>query len=137
MELPDIQSGFSFISNAENACQTVINKALYQDDYEIPDYISLQLLKENIQNTQMLLRSAEGEGDSNEKDIDKLQKLYEKADEIDTKLEALQQGDAESGAATAQGADIAGNAPQSVEAQQNAGVANKYESINLSGNSNA
>lgn len=137
MELPDIQSGFSFISNAENACQTVINKALYQDDYEIPDYISLQLLKENIQNTQMLLRSAEGEGDSNEKDIDKLQKLYEKADEIDMKLEELQQGDVEAGAAAAQGADIAGSAPQSVEAEQNKGVANKYESINLSGNSNA
>lgn len=88
MEIPDIQSGFSFISNAENACQTVINKALYQGDYTIPDYISIAMLKEDIQNTQMLLRSAEGETNSNEGDIRKLQILYEKADAIEEELQA-------------------------------------------------
>jgi hypothetical protein len=77
MELPDIQSGYSLSNNAINAVLTCINDCIEKDNFEVPDYIPFQMLKEEIINTQLSLKSAASKENDNTKDIEKLTKLYE------------------------------------------------------------
>ena len=77
MELPDIQSGYSLSNNAINAVLTCINDCIEKNIFDVPDYIPFQMLKEEIINTQLSLKSASSETNNNQKDIDKLTKLYE------------------------------------------------------------
>ena len=77
MELPDIQSGYSLSNNAINAVLTCINDCIEKDIFDVPDYIPFLMLKEEIINTQLSLKSAASEKNDNRVEIDKLTKLYE------------------------------------------------------------
>jgi hypothetical protein len=77
LELPDINRGYSVANNAFNATMTLIDSCLYDDKYEVPEYIPAVMLKEQIVNMMMSLRAAEGSSGSNEDDIAKLIKYYE------------------------------------------------------------
>lgn len=74
MEIPDINSGYSLSNNAINAVLSVIDDCIQRDNFDIPDYIPFTMLKEEIINTQLSLRSANF--DENKEDIEKLQMLY-------------------------------------------------------------
>jgi hypothetical protein len=76
LELPDINRGYSVANNAFNATMTLIDACIYDDKYEVPEYIPAVMLKEQIVNMMMSLRAAEGSSGSNEKDIAKLIKYY-------------------------------------------------------------
>ena len=79
MQLPDIQQGYSFANNSINAVLTVIDDCIEKDIYDIPDYIPINMLKEEIISTMLSLKA---NGD-NEEDIAKLNALYEAADKKD------------------------------------------------------
>lgn len=74
MEIPDINSGYSLSNNAINAVLSVIDDCIQRDKFDVPDYIPFTMLKEEIINTQLSLRSANYE--KNADDIEKLQMLY-------------------------------------------------------------
>lgn len=76
LELPDINRGYSVANNAFNATMTLIDSCIYDDKYEVPEYIPAVMLKEQIVNMMMSLRAAEGSSGSNEDDIAKLIKYY-------------------------------------------------------------
>ena len=73
LEIPDLQEAASFAANSYNAIQTVIEDCIERDDYDIPPYISREELKPEIMNTCLMLTSL---GPENQKDIEKLQKLF-------------------------------------------------------------
>jgi len=87
LELPDINRGYSVANNAWNACQTLIDQCIYEDKYEIPDYVPFQMLKEQIVNMQLSLRTAQGSESGNEDDIKRLIKYYEMVEDHELKLE--------------------------------------------------
>ena len=95
LELPDIQTGFSLSGNAINAVLTVISNCVEHGSMEVPDYIPFQMLKEEIINTQLSLKSAGGAENKNEDDIAKLTQLYEiveqKEQEWQSTIQAQQQ----------------------------------------------
>ena len=74
LEIPDLESGYNIASNALSATMSVIDECIEKDLYEVPDYIPYLLLKEEVINTQLSLRSASFE--KNKEDIEKLTKLY-------------------------------------------------------------
>lgn len=74
MELPDIQGGFSLSNNAINAVLTVISECIENNNFNVPDYIPFQMLKEEIINTQLSLKAAGSV--RNAADIQKLSELY-------------------------------------------------------------
>lgn len=76
MQIPDIDSGYSLSNNAINAVLSVIDDCIKNDNYDLPDYIPYDMLKEEIINTQLSLRAANYT--KNKKGIDKLSKLYQK-----------------------------------------------------------
>lgn len=76
LELPDIQRGYNAANNAWNAAMTLIDQVIYEDKYEVPDYVPYQLIKEQIINMELSLRSASTDG-SNDEDIAKLEKYYQ------------------------------------------------------------
>lgn len=90
LELPDINRGYSVANNAFNATMTLIDSCIYEDNFEIPDYIPFQMIKEQIVNMQLSLKAAEGGTDSNEKDIQKLIKLYEAVEEKESEFNTIQ-----------------------------------------------
>ena len=69
---------------------TLIDACIYEDKFDIPDYIPFEMIKEQIVNMQLSLKAAEGGTDSNEKDIEKLQKLFEAVEEKEGELNAIQ-----------------------------------------------
>lgn len=87
LELPDINRGYSVANNAWNACQTLIDQCIYEDKYEIPDYVPFHMLKEQIVNMQLSLRTAQGSESGNEDDIKRLIKYYEMVEDHELKLE--------------------------------------------------
>lgn len=93
LELPDINRGYSVANNSYNACQTLIDQCIYDNKYEIPDYLSMQMLKEQIINMQLSLRVAQGSEKNNEEDIKRLTKYYQLIE--DKELEAQQPTDKE------------------------------------------
>lgn len=75
LEIPDLQGGYSLSNNAINAVMTVIDDCLEHDNFNVPEYIPLQMLGEEIINTQLSLKAANAQ--RNQADILKLTKLYE------------------------------------------------------------
>lgn len=80
LEIPDLETGFNIVNNVENAIMTIISDCIKYDDYDIPDYIPLEQLKEEIVNAELSLRALNNT--ENKKDIKKLEKLYYKADDM-------------------------------------------------------
>lgn len=91
LELPDINRGYSVANNAFNATMTIIDACIYDDVYEVPDYIPAVMLKEQIVNMMMNLRAAEGSSGSNEKDIQKLTEFYRIVEEKQVSMGEIQQ----------------------------------------------
>ena len=58
----------------------IIKECIEEGNFDIPEYIPFDLLKEEIINTQLSLRAANKDG--NKEDIIKLSKLYEKAEDL-------------------------------------------------------
>lgn len=85
MEIPDIDSGYSIANNAINAIMSIIDDCIEKDIYEVPDYIPLDMLEEEILNTQLSLRSANYE--LNKPSIEKLSILYSSCE---SKMEEMQ-----------------------------------------------
>lgn len=100
LEIPDLESGYSFANNSLTVVLSVIDDCVMKDEYAIPDYVPLDLLLEETINTMMSLRATGNK--ENYKDIEKLTILYqnildkmENADEVSreiaTKTQELQQ----------------------------------------------
>ena len=84
MELPDLEGGYSLSNNAINAVLSVIRDCIESDNFDVPDYIPIPMLKTEIINTQLSLRAANFQ--KNQKDIEKLEQLYETAIEMENQL---------------------------------------------------
>lgn len=80
MQLPDLESGYSLSNNAINAVMETIKECIEEDNYDVPEYIPFELLKEEIINTQLALFSADRK--KNKEDLQKLTKLYETIEEM-------------------------------------------------------
>lgn len=74
LEIPDLEEAASFAANSYDAIQTVIYDCIRNDVYDIPPYISREDLKPEIMNTCLMLKKL---GPENDKDIAKLEKLFE------------------------------------------------------------
>lgn len=132
LELPDINRGYSAANNAFNATMTLIDACIYEDRYEIPSYIPAEMIKEQIVNMQLSLKAAEGGTDSNEKDIQKLIKLYEAVEEEEKNLSSLQaqataQDVNENNAYSAQNNEEFGNGTENDLNMTNEGTANPIQ----------
>lgn len=84
MELPDLEGGYSLSNNAINAVLSVIRDCIESDSYDVPDYIPIPMLKTEILNTQLSLRAANFQ--KNQKDIEKLDRLYDAAVQMETEM---------------------------------------------------
>lgn len=85
LELPDIQRGYNVANNAYNATMTLIDQVIYEDKYEIPDYVPFQMIKEQIVNMQLNLRAASVNG-SNDEDIERLTKYFTMIEEKENEM---------------------------------------------------
>lgn len=74
LQLPDLESGYNMSNNALGAVMSVINDCITNDEYDIPVYVPKPMLREEIINMCLSLRGANFK--ENEKDINKLMKLY-------------------------------------------------------------
>ena len=83
IEIPDLQSGYSLTNNAINAVLSTIERCINDDVFDIPEFIPFQMLKEEIINTQLSLTSAGYK--RNKEDIEKLNKLYATAEDMEQK----------------------------------------------------
>lgn len=82
MQIPDLEMGYSLTNNAIDAVMATIKDCLENDNFDIPEFIPFELLKEEIINTQLSLRAADKDG-KNKKDIAKLGKLYERVEDME------------------------------------------------------
>lgn len=82
MQIPDLEMGYSLTNNAIDAVMATIRDCLENDNYDVPEFIPFELLKEEIINTQLSLRAADKDG-KNKKDIAKLGKLYERVEDME------------------------------------------------------
>ena len=85
-EIPDTDSAYNYANNSYNAVQEIINEALYNEDFTIPDYIPIDILKQEIVNTMLSLRAVQNE--SNLVSIQRLEALYKEACNISNELVA-------------------------------------------------
>lgn len=90
MQMPDLELGYSFAANNLNAINAVISDCIENDNYEVPIYISIESLKPEILNTCLQLKAS---GKDNEKDIEKLMKLYETLMHTESSVGEAQQSD--------------------------------------------
>lgn len=90
MQMPDLELGYSFADNNLNAINTVIKDCIENDIYEVPPYISIESLKPEILNVCLQLKAS---GKDNEKDIEKLMKLYSGLLDTETSVGEAQQSD--------------------------------------------
>lgn len=123
MQLPDLEGGYSLSNNAINAVLTVIDECITNDSFDIPEYVPLTMLKEEIINTQLSLRAANYE--KNKEDIEKLTKLYEKCDELDQEMQTEVNNETntnnmgeEEGAVTEDGLPVQENVLDQVNSQE-------------------
>lgn len=127
MQLPDLEGGYSIAQDALNAVNVVIMKCLEEDIYEVPDYIPFDLLREEILHTQLTLTASNSE--KNEKDIQKLTKLFES---IEDKVQNYAANDVETTAEVAEDYDK-GDMPESLmtvaETQNNAPSPAEQQSV--------
>jgi hypothetical protein len=63
MELPDLETAFSFSYNVYDAVDKKIEEAIYEENYEIPDFISFETLAQEIVQLQNKLYSSDKEED--------------------------------------------------------------------------
>ena len=135
MEIPDLQGGYSIANNAINAVMSIIQDCVNNDVFDIPEYIPLSLLEDEILNTQLSLRAANYE--MNRESIAKLSTLYSMCIEKEKALaeeaqkdamaqqigEMAMQGTVDAGLTDATN-EIVGDVPQEVqpEAQQGQSV---------------
>lgn len=77
LEIPDLEKGYSLVNNTWEAVQTVIERCIDEDIYEIPSFVPYSLLMKEITNTQLSLYTADP--NNNVGDILKLGKLFEVA----------------------------------------------------------
>ena len=141
MEIPDLQGGYSIANNAINAVMSIIQDCVNNDVFDIPEYIPLSLLEDEILNTQLSLRAANYE--MNRESIAKLSTLYSMCIEKEKTLaeeaqkdamaqqigEMAMQGTVDAGLTDATSEIVGGSmggevpqdqsVPQSAEAQQN------------------
>lgn len=80
IDMPDVNRGLNINNNAQKACEAIISdwikdKIKDKENYELPAYIPIDLLKETIVNTQLSLKAADKE--DNEKDIESLNDLFD------------------------------------------------------------
>jgi hypothetical protein len=92
MEIPDLQGGYSIANNAINAVMSIIQDCVNNDVFDIPEYIPLSLLEDEILNTQLSLRAANYE--MNRESIAKLSTLYSMCIEKEKALAEEAQKDA-------------------------------------------
>ena len=97
MEIPDLEQGYNIATNAINGVQVYIENYLHDRAGDvIPDFIPIQILKEEVINTQLALYQVQNK--ENEEDIEKLQGLYNKILELEKqeqekqKQQAIQEG---------------------------------------------
>lgn len=76
-ESVDLEAAYSFANNSINAVSAVINQAIVNGDFTIPEYIPLDMLCTEIVNTMLSLKAVENE--KNAYDIENLKKLYSEA----------------------------------------------------------
>jgi hypothetical protein len=86
LQMPDLETGYTFANSSENAVLKVIDNCIYNNSYEIPFFVSNDLLCEEIIKT---LQSLYGNG-GDEEAIARLTKLFEIADNdrIDSQTQA-------------------------------------------------
>ena len=75
--IPDSDAAYNYMNCSYNAIQEIINEALYEENYTIPDYIPIDQLKGEIVTTMLSLRAVQNE--SNLGAIERLQNLYKEA----------------------------------------------------------
>ena len=73
----DLEASYSFANNSLNAVEAVIDQAIVNNDFTIPEYIPLDLLCQEIVNTMLSLKAVENE--ENVKNIENLKALYKEA----------------------------------------------------------
>ena len=73
MEVPDDTRGYSLMNNSLNAVMSVIDDCIERDIYDVPIYVDMALLKEEITSTLLSLKAAQNP--DNAVDIEKLQRL--------------------------------------------------------------
>lgn len=82
--IPDADSAYNYANVSYNAVQEIISEALYAQDYTIPDYVPIDLLKQEIVTTMLSLRAVQNE--SNLESIQRLEDLYKEACDISNAL---------------------------------------------------
>lgn len=85
LQIPDLEAGYSIANNSINAVMSVIEDCIEKDNYDIPDYVPLDLLKEEVLSTLLSLRASNYL--KNQDDIAKLLVLYQR---IINKLDNMQ-----------------------------------------------
>lgn len=106
MEIPDIDTGYSLSNSAVNAVLTCIDDCLAtkeEESFELPDFMPFTMLKEEILNTQLSLYAINKNG-KNDKDIEKLNALFEQAEDKEAEWTAAN-APAEGGAPDGIGSD--------------------------------
>ena len=84
LEIPDLEKGYSIANNSWEACQTVIERCINNNIYDIPPFIPFSMLMQEILNTQMLLFSADPI--ANQSTIEKLGILFANCFNISQKM---------------------------------------------------
>jgi len=85
-EIPDIDRGFTIMTNAFDAVNAVINDCIDNDNFDVPSFIPFVMLMDEIQSTQLNLTACGYQ--KNKPTIDKLQKLYDIVSEMNKQVEA-------------------------------------------------
>lgn len=75
LEMPDLDTGYSRTNNNWNAVQTIIERCIDSNIFEVPAFVPIDMLEAEIINTQLSLFAANP--DENIDDINKLTKLFE------------------------------------------------------------
>lgn len=74
-DMPDSDACYNYANNSINSVLAVINQAIVNEDYTIPNYIPIDLLKSEVISTMQSLKAVENE--ENIRDIARLQILYQ------------------------------------------------------------
>ena len=77
LEVPDVDTTYSYMQNRWNAVQTTIDQCIFGGKFEIPPFVDLLLLSKEIVNTQLFLFNANPV--KNIEDINSLTKLFQLA----------------------------------------------------------
>lgn len=81
MQIPDLEMGYSLSNNAVDAVMAVIKDCIENDNFDVPEFVPFELLKEEIINTQLSLTGAGY--DKNRNDIQKLGKLFQNVEDLE------------------------------------------------------